>query len=326
MKRRDFIAGLGAAMWPVVAWGQQSAMPVIGYLSARSSGSDDLMLVALRKGLNEVGYSEGRNLTIDYRFADGQYDRLPVFVADLTRRQVGVIVIVGGVVTDEVVRVMRASQIPIVFNVGVDPVSRGLVSSLNRPGGNLTGTASLSNELIAKNIGLLHELVPETKSIALLVDANVGTLAQVQVDAREAAAALGVQLLALNAATESEIDAAFAAVNQRRPDAMVVPTSPYFFTRTKQIVALAARDRVPAIYSRREYVTGGGLMSYGYDFADSYRQIGNYAGRILKGEKPADLPVHQPTKIELVINLKTAKALGLAIPETLLATADEVIQ
>jgi putative ABC transport system substrate-binding protein len=326
VRRRTFIAGLGSvAAWPVATRAQQR-VPVIGYLSARSSGTDDLMLAALRSGLNEVGYIEGRNLAIDYRFAGGQYDRLPVLADDLTRRQVGVIVFVGGVVTDEVVRLMRASQIPIVFNVGVDPVSKGLVSSLNRPGGNMTGLVSLSNELIAKNIGLLHELIPKAKTLALLANSNMGAVVQVQGDAREAAAALGLQLLVLGAATEVEIDAAFAAMNERRPDAMVIPTSPFFFTRANQIIALAARDRVPAIYSRREYATAGGLMSYGYDFADSYRRIGNYAGRILKGERPADLPVQQPTKIELVVNLKTAKALGLTVPETLLATADEVIQ
>jgi putative ABC transport system substrate-binding protein len=301
MQRRQFIAGLGSAVaWPVVAHGQQR-VPVIGYLSARSSGTDDLMLAALRSGLNEVGYVEGRNLAIDYRFADGQYDRLPVLADDLTRRQVGVIVFVGGVVTDEVVRLMRASQIPIVFNVGVDPVSKGLVSSLNRPGGNMNGLVSLSNELIAKNIGLLHKLMPKAKTLALLANSNMGAVVQVQADAREAAAAFGLQLLVLSAATEVEIDGAFAAVNQRRPDAMVIPASPFFFTRANQIIVLAARNRVPAIYSRREYATAGGLMSYGYDFADSYRQIGNYAGSILKGERPADLPVQQPTKIELVL-------------------------
>ena len=229
MKRRTFIAGLGsAAAWPVAARAQQSMMPVIGYLSARSSGSDDLMLAALRSGLNEVGYVEGWNLAIDYRFADGQYDRLPVLADDLTQRKVGVIVFVGGVVTDEVVRLMRASEIPIVFNVGVDPVSKGLVSSLNRPGGNMTGLVSLSNELIAKNMGLLHELVPKANTIALLANSNVGTVVQVQGHAREAATTLGLQLLVLSAATEVEIDAAFAAVNERRPDAMVVPTSPFF--------------------------------------------------------------------------------------------------
>jgi putative tryptophan/tyrosine transport system substrate-binding protein len=291
MKRREFIVGLGsAAAWPLVARAQRQAMPVVGYLSGRSSESDVSMLIAFRRGLGEAGYVEGQNVAIEYRFADGQYDRLPALAADLTSRQVTVIVVVGGVVTDEVVRLMRASQIPIVFRAGVDPVSYGLVSSLNRPGGNMTGFASFSKQLIGKHIGLLHELVPNAKTIALLADPNPGALVQTQGDAREAAAALGVQLLVLNAATEGEIDAAFAAMNQRRPDAMVVPSSPFFFTRAKLIAALAARHGLPAIYARREFAEAGGLMSYGHDVADGYRQTGNYAAGF---SRAISLPTYQ---------------------------------
>jgi putative ABC transport system substrate-binding protein len=272
------------------------------------------MLVAFRRGLNESGYVEGRNLAIEYRFADGRYDRLLALAADLAGRRVAVIVFGGVVSSDqEMVRFMRASQIPIVFAAGADPVRAGLVSSLNRPGGNMTGVYSLAAEMMGKQLGLLHELVPNAKTIALLLDPGIGQ-GQGPRDAREGAATLGLQLLVLNAATEGEIDAAFAAANRQPPAAMAVATSPFFITRAKQIAALAARHGVPAIYARREYTAAGGLMSYGIDVADGYRQIGNYAGRILKGSKPADLPVVQATRFEFIINLKTAKALGIEIP------------
>jgi putative tryptophan/tyrosine transport system substrate-binding protein len=327
VRRREVIAGLGAAVaWPLAARAQQPAMPVIGYLSARSSESDASMLVAVRRGLGEAGYVEGRNLAIEYRFADGQYDRLPALATDLTSRHVAVIVFAGP--GDGMVRFMRASQIPIVFATA-DAVRRGFVSSLNRPGGNMTGIETFAGELTAKRVGLLHELVPDANTIALLVDADgagAGGQGQVERDAREAAATLGVQLLVLNAATEGEIDAAVAAASRQRPPAMLVQTSPFFVTRAKQIAALAARHGLPAIYARREFAEAGGLMSYGYDVADGYRQVGNYAGRILKGEKPADLPVVQPTRFEFIINLKTAKALGFEIPAKVLALADEVIE
>jgi putative tryptophan/tyrosine transport system substrate-binding protein len=331
MRRREFIAGLGGlTAMPLAARAQQPAMPMIGYLSSRSSESDVAMLAAFRRGLAEIGYAEGRNVVIEYRFADGQSDRLPALAMDLTGRHVAVIIYAGasGNPEDAVWRPLRTSNIPIVYNggAGADPVRAGLVSSFNRPGGNITGINPL-NVLMGKFIELLHELVPDAKTIAVLM----GGLTQdfkdyVKDEAREPAAALGVQLLFLDAGSEGEIDAAFAAMNQQRAEALVVPTSPFFVTRAKLIASLAGRYRVPAIYARREFAEAGGLMSYGYDVADGYRLLGGYAGRILKGEKAGDLPVFQPTKFELVINLKTAKALGLTIPETLLATADEVIQ
>ena len=328
IKRRQFIAGLaGATVWPLVARAQQPAVPVVGYLSSRSSESDVAMLVAFRRGLNDAGYVEGQNVAIEHRFADGQYDRLPALAADLTGRQVAVIAFAGarGTIVDAAWRQLRASNIPIVFNSGIDPVLSGFVSSLNRPGGNVTGIYSLVGVLTAKNLGLLHDLVPKAKTVAMLADA-AGLDAVAVKDIREAAAPLGLKLIILSANTEGEIEAAFASLDQQRADAMIVPTNPFFVTRAKLIAALAARHGLPAIYARREFAAAGGLMSYGYDVADGYRQMGNYAARILKGDKPADLPVVQPTRFQLVINLKTAKALGLTIPETLLATADEVIQ
>jgi len=302
-------------------------MPVVAYLSSRSAESDVSMLVAFRRGLNETGYVEGRNLAIEYRFADGQYARLPALATDLIRRQVAVIVYAGAPSPsnpDAAWQQLRASQIPIVFNTGQDPVRAGLVASFNRPGGNITGISTLVNLLTGKSLGLLHELVPNARTIALLHSAlSLNTAVN---DARAATATLGLQLIVLNADTNSEIDSAFATLNQQRADAMVVATSPFFVTRAKQIAALVASHRLPAIYARREFAEAGGLMSYGYDVADGYRHMGIYAGRILKGDKPADLPVFQPTKFQFVINLKTAKTLRLEIPPTLLALADEVIE
>ena len=328
MRRRDFITlfgGAGAA-WPLAARAQQPAMPVVAYLSSRSAESDASMLVAFRRGLNETGYVEGRNLAIEYRFADGQFARLPALATDLIRRQVVVIVYVGAVRPsnpDSAWQQLRASQIPIVFNTGQDPVRAGLVVSFNRPGGNITGISTLVNLLTGKSLGLLHELVPNARTIALLHSAlSLNTAVN---DARAATATLGLQLIVLNADTNSEIDAAFATLNQQRADAMVVATSPFFVTRAKQIAALVASHRLPAIYARREFAEAGGLMSYGYDVGDGYRQMGNYAGRILKGDKAGDLPVFQPTKFELVLNLKTAKALGITVPTTLITISDELI-
>ncbi len=324
MRRREFIAGLGsAAAWPMVLRAQQTAVPVVGYLSGRSSESDVSMLIAIRRGLGEAGYVEGRNVAIDYRFADGQYDHLSELGMELMARRVAVIVLVGVLLNDEVVRFIKASQIPVVYAAGADPAHYGLVSSLNHPSGNITGINTFVQELTTKHIELLHDLVPRARTIAALMGS---TAVQVQSDARRAAASLGIEILVLTADTESEIEAAFVTLNRQRLDATIVEVDPFFMTRTKQIVALAARVGVPTIYGRREFAAAGGLMSYGFDVADSYRRIGNYAGRILKGEKPADLPIIQATKFELVINLKTAKTLGLTIPETLLATADEVIQ
>jgi putative ABC transport system substrate-binding protein len=329
MRRREFIAGVGgAAAWPLAAGAQEPKMPVIGYFSSRSSESDTSMLVAFRRGLTETGYVEGRNVAIEYRFADGQYDRLLALGTDLIGRQVAVIVFAGAASPEdcpfsEAWRLLRASNIPIVFNGVGEPVRSGLVSSFNRPGGNITGITPL-NLLMGKFMGLLHELVPDAKTIAVLTRSQ--NIQLVKDEAREPAATLGVQLLFLSAESEGEIDAAFAAVNQQRAEALVVVTSPFFVTRAKLIASLAGRYRVPAIYPRREFAEAGGLMSYGYDVAGGYRLLGGYAGRILKGEKAGDLPVFQPTKFELVINLKTAKALGLTVPANLLAIADEVIE
>jgi putative tryptophan/tyrosine transport system substrate-binding protein len=329
IRRREFIAGLGsAAAWRVVARAQQPAMPVIGYLSGRSAESDVSMLAAFRRGLNEAGYVEGRNLGVEYRFADGQLDRLPALFTELTGGHVAVLVLVGGPIGDDgVLRLLRSSQIPIVLGTGGgDLVRAGLISSYNRPGGNITGNNGYIGLLTAKQLGLLHDLVPNAKRIALLAYSRSGGLEQVKNDAGEAAGTLGLQVLFFTAGTEAEIDVAFAAMNQQRADAMLVRTSPFFVTRAKQIAALAARDGLPAIYPRREFADAGGLMSYSQSIAEVYRGFGNYAGRILKGEKPADLPVFRQTRWELVINLKTAKALGLEVPPQLLALADEVIE
>jgi putative ABC transport system substrate-binding protein len=283
------------------------------------------MLAAFRRGLNEVGYIEGQNLAIEYRFADGQPDRVPAFFTELTGRHIAVLVLVGATFADDGVRLLRSSQIPIVLlNTVTDFVRAGLISSYNRPGGNITGSSNyLGGGLTPKRLGLLHDLVPNAKTIALL--GYSAAAEQVKNDADEAAARLGLQVLFFTAGTEGEIDAVFAAMNQRA-DAMLVRTSPFFVVRAKQIAALAAHHRLPAIYPRREFAEAGGLMSYSDSIAEIYQGLGSYAGRILNGDKPANLPVFRPTKFELVINLKTATALGLTIPETLLATADEVIQ
>jgi putative ABC transport system substrate-binding protein len=333
MRRREFIGGLGAAassaICPLAALAQQRpAMPVIGYLSARSSESEMAMLAAIRHGLGAIGYAEGRNVSIEYRFGNAKFGRLPALAMDLIDRHVDIIIYAGAGADpeDAVWQPLRASNIPIVFSVGQDPVKLGLVASLARPGGNITGIFSL-NILRGKHFELLHELVPDAKAIAVLVSSQYRQLAQVAEDeGREPAAALEMQTLFLRAGSEGEIDAAFAAMNQHRAEALIVVTSPFFVTQAKLIASLASRYRVLAIYARREYAEAGGLMSYGYDVADGYRQLGNYAGRILKGEKAGDLPVFQPTKFELVINLKTAKAVGFEIPANVLALADEVIR
>jgi len=326
MRRREFITLLGgAAAWPLTARAQQRAMPVIGYLSGRTADSDASMLVSVRRGLGDVGYAEGRNVAIEYRFADGRYDRLSVPLTDLTQRKVGVIVIAGFALSEELVQQVRASPIPIVFNAGGDPVRFGLVASMNRPGGNVTGVIGLARELSGKQLGLLRDLVPKAATIAALFDPGLGRDTTLR-EARDATAALGQKLLVLEASTAEEVDAEFARLNQEPADAMLVATSPFFLTRAEQIVTLAARNRIPAIYMRREYAEAGGLMSYGYNVADLYREMGRYAGRILNGEKPADLPVFQPTKFELVINLKAAKAINFEIPPLVRALADEVIE
>jgi putative ABC transport system substrate-binding protein len=326
MKRRDFITLLGGgAAWPLVARAQQKGMPVIAYLSIRSAESERSMVAAFQSGLKELGYEEGRNLTVEYRFADGQYDRVRALVTETIRRRVAVIVFVGAVavaqqsVWDE----LQASRIPVVFNAG-NPVERGLVASFNRPGGTFTGVYNLNGELTGKILQLTHDLVPGVTTIGLIVAYTIDSK-RVR-DAREAAANLGLQVIPFSARSAAEIETAFAMLNERRVGAIYVRTSPFFFTQAKLFADLAARYRLPAVYPRREFAEAGGLMSYGSNVADSYRVLGNYTGRILNGTSPADLPVVLPTTYEFVINLKTARALGLTVPPTLLVLADEVIE
>jgi putative tryptophan/tyrosine transport system substrate-binding protein len=326
MRRRQFIAAVGSAAvaWPLAAHAQQKAIPVIGYLSTTSPGGNSPFLPAFRQGLSETGYVEGQNVAIEYRWAGGHYDRLPALAADLVDRKVDVIAALGG--TPSVLAAKSAtSTIPIIFNVS-DPVAAGLVTSLARPGGNLTGFSLLGVELTPKRLELLSELVPQASLIALLVNPNNSTTEGVIRDVQEAARAKAVQLHIVRAGTESEIDGAFATLVQLHAGALVVGSDPFFNNRRDHLVALASRHAVPAIYSLRQFATAGGLLSYATSLTSVYRQDGIYAGRILKGEKPADLPVQLPTKFELVINLKTAKALGLTVPQALLSRADEVIE
>jgi putative tryptophan/tyrosine transport system substrate-binding protein len=327
MTRREFITLLGgaAAAWPIAARGQQPPVPLIGVLSSRSLGDSVEMLVAFRQGLNELGFFEHQNVAIEYRWAEGQYDRLPAFAADLVRRQVAVILAVGSVPSPLAAKA-ATSTIPIVFVVGGDPIKFGLVTSLSRPGGNVTGVTVMSGTLTAKRLELLRELVPKTGVIACLVNPSSPEAQAQLADIQAAAHTIGQEILTLNAANESEIDAAFAKVVEQRVGALLVGNDALFVLRREQIVTLAARHAVPAMYFLREFVTAGGLASYGTGLNDAYRQVGNYIGKILKGSKPADLPVQQTAKIELVINLKTAKSLGLDLPATLLARADEVIE
>jgi putative tryptophan/tyrosine transport system substrate-binding protein len=327
MRRRDFIkfAAGSAITWPLAARAQQSVMPVIGYLSMRSAESDVPMLAAFRHGLNETGQIEGRNVAIEFRWGDGQYDRLPALVEDLVRRQVAIIVTSGGEQAALAAKAATAT-IPIVFNLGEDPVRFGLVASLNRPGGNLTGVTSLLAVLGAKQLALLRELVPKAVTIGMLVNPNDPWAESYTTNTQAAAREVGQQLVVLSASTERDIDATLAALVQQRADALLVANSPFFLTRADYLIALVARHALPTIYWRREMADAGGLMSYGSNTAELYGQMGIYAGKILNGANPADLPVIQPTKFELIINLKTAKTLGLEVPPTLLARADEVIE
>jgi ABC-type uncharacterized transport system substrate-binding protein len=326
VKRRDFITLLGsaAAAWPLAARAQQAAMPVIGFLSGVSPGPFAQRLDAFRQGLNETGTIEGRNVAIEHRWAEGQYDRLPALATDLVGRRVAVIV----AYTNQAALAAKAATttIPIVFLVGQDPVKLGLVATLNRPGESITGVSWFGFDLVPKQLSLLHELVPNAAVIALLVDLNVPDAALLVSEVQAAARTLRLQLLVLNARTASDIDTAFASLVRERASALVVGAGAFLLSRRDQIIALAARHAIPAIYGFREYSADGGLISYGNHIPDAFRRAGVYTGRILKGDKPADLPVERTTKFELVINLKTAKALGLAVPSSMQWLADEVIE
>jgi putative ABC transport system substrate-binding protein len=325
VRRREFITLLGGAGagWPVVARAQQPAMPVIGFLSGRSPAESAGVVAAFRKGMLETGYAEPDNAIIDFRWAEGRYDRLPALASELVHRPVAVIAALGG---SAAAAKAATTSIPIVFGTGQDPVETGLVATFNHPGGNVTGATFLSGALGAKRLGLLRELVPGAEVIALLVDPDK-SVGRVQIrDVQEAARALGQSLVVLSANSDDRIEAAFAALAPQRVGALLVGGDPFFDTRRERLVALTAQHRVPAIYQFREYALAGGLMSYGTSITDMYRLVGLYVGRVLKGEKPADLPVVQVTKFELVINFKTAKALGVKISDNLLSLADEVIE
>ena len=325
MNRREFITLLGGAtMWPVAARAQQPAVPVIGFLNGASPVGYAPFAAAFREGLKEAGYVDGQNAAIEYRWANGRYDRLPALAADLIQRKVAVIAATSSPAAQAAKT--ATSTVPIVFTTGDDPIKLGLVASLNRPGGNVTGVSSLLVEIGSKQLGLLREVAPGTTAIAVLINPNFpGTERQLR-DVDAAARVLGLQLIVLTASTERDMETGFATMAQKGGVALLVGVDPFFLERRDHIVALAARHSIPAIYPVRDFAVAGGLMSYGSDFADSYRQAGVYAGRIVRGEKPADLPVQRSTKFEFVINFKTAKALGLTVSNSMQLLADEVIE
>jgi putative ABC transport system substrate-binding protein len=327
MRRREFIAGLGsAAVSPLAAPAQRAAMPVVGFVNGASADVSLDRLRAFRKGLGETGYVEDRHVSVEYHWLEGQSDRLPMVMADLVRRHVAVIA-TPAYTPGAIAAKAATATIPIVFGVNEDPVKLGLVASLARPGGNATGINFFSEEVVSKRLELLYQLLPKVVRVAVLINPANTTAAETTLrEVQDAARIIGLQISVLNATTSQEIDAAFATFVRERPDALFVAGDGFFTSRRAQFATLAAQHKVPATYGTREYVSVGGLMSYGADIVDSVRHVGVYTGRILKGEKPSDLPVQQPTKFEFVINRQTAKALGLTIPETLLATADEVIQ
>jgi putative tryptophan/tyrosine transport system substrate-binding protein len=323
MQRREFIGLVGgAAVWPQAAQAQSSAMPVIGFLASGSSESDAFRVAAVRQGLMEAGYVEGRNVTFDYRRAEDHYERL---AAELVRREVAVIVAMGGSVSAVAAKSATAT-IPIVFAIGGDPIKLGLVASFNRPGGNITGVSFLLNTLVAKQFEVLHETVPMTALIGFLVHPTNANVESDTKNALAAAGSVGQKLLVVQGGTDSELEAAFVTLAQQRAGGLVIAADPFFLGRRDKLVELAARQKLPAIYPLSEYVMAGGLMSYGTGLTEALRVVGLYVGRILKGEKPANLPVQQSTKVELTINLKTAKALGLTVPPQIVARADVVIE
>lgn len=326
MRRRDVISLLGgaAAVWPLAAWAQQ-AIPVVGFLGSRSPGDSANLVAAFRAGLGESGFVEDRNVMIEFRWAEGHYDRLAPLAADLVSRQVAVLAAPGGIAAGLAAKA-ATTKIPIIFLTGTDPVQFGLVTSLSRPGGNLTGVAILTNTLAPKQLELLHEVAPTVTLVAFLVNPKNPIAESDTRDLHSAANTTRQQILVLHASNESEIENAFAALVQQRAGALLVQSDPYFNSRPRQIVALAARHAIPAIYQWRDFPAAGGLMSYGTVLADAYRQVGIYAGKILQGTRPSDLPVQQSVKVQLIINLATAKALGLSFPLTVLGRADEVIE
>src|SRR5262245_31484158 len=326
MKRRKFIQLLwGALAWPTSLRAQHTSAPVIGFLSARSPDESAHLVTAFRRGLSESSYVEGQTVTVEYRWAHGQYDRLPALAAELVRRPVALLVATGGEPA-ALAATAATTTIPIVFTTGGDPVKQGLVASFNRPGGNATGIGGLATTLEAKRLGLLRELVPQAATVGVLLNPRFQQFENQLKEAQQAAQTLKWQIHILRASTDREIESEFESVFRQRIAALTVAADPFFDTRRDKLAELAARYGVPTMYQCREYAVAGGLISYGISFADVYREVGRYAGRILKGAKPAELPVQQPTKIELVINLKTAKALGIAVPPSLLARAEEVIE